>query len=61
MYRTKRICDNGLFKEGIRDIKKFASWNGFPGIVSNKLIDRFVKSSNTNNKDNNTNLTEEEK
>ena len=52
VYRTKRICDKELFKEGIRDIKKFASWNGFPRIVSNKLIDKFVKSSNTNNKDN---------
>ena len=61
MCRTKRICDKGLCKEGIRDIKKFASWNGFPRIVSNKLIDRFVKSSNTNNKNNNTKLTEKEK
>ena len=43
VYRTKRICDKGLSKEGIRDIKKFASWNGFPRIVSNKLIDRCVE------------------
>ena len=48
VYRTKRLCDREHLKQGILDIKKFASWNGFPRNVRNRLIDRFVKSSNNN-------------
>ena len=29
VYRTKRLCDHQHLKQGILDIKKFASWNGF--------------------------------
>ena len=39
------MCDRDHFKQGILDIKKFASWNGFPRSVRNRLVDRFVKSS----------------
>ena len=45
VYRTKCLCDRDHFKQGILDIKKFASWNGFPRNVRNRLVDRFVKSS----------------
>ena len=47
--RTKRICDKKLSKEGIRDIKKFSSWNGFPGNIRNRLVEKFVISSNATN------------
>ena len=49
VYRTKRICDEKLFKEGIRDIKQFASWNGFPRNIRNRLVEKFVNSSNATN------------
>ena len=45
VYRTKRLCDHHHFKQGILDIKKFASWNGFSRSIRNRLIDRFIKSS----------------
>ena len=45
VYRTKRLCDREHFKQGLLDIKKFASWNGFPRSVTNRLIERFTKSS----------------
>ena len=45
VYRTKRLCDHQHFKQGILDVKKFASWNGFPRSVRNRLIDKFIKSS----------------
>ena len=54
VYRTKRLCDREHLKEGIQNIKKFASWNGFPRSVSNRLISRFVNSSpnqNTNSEE----------
>ena len=44
VYRTKRLCDREHFKEGIREVKKFASWNGFPRNVRNRLINKFVNS-----------------
>ena len=44
VYRTKRLCDREHFKEGIREVKKFASWNGFPRSVRNRLINKFVNS-----------------
>ena len=44
VYRTKRLCDRENFKEGIREVKKFASWNGFPRNVRNRLINKFVNS-----------------
>ena len=45
MYRTKRLCDREYFKQGILEVKKFASWNGFPRNVRDRLINRFVNSS----------------
>ena len=45
VYRTKRLCDRNHFKQGILDIKKFASCNRFPRSVRNRFIDGFVKSS----------------
>ena len=45
VYRTKRLCDHQHLKQGILDIKKFASWNGFPRSVCNRLINRFINSS----------------
>ena len=55
VYRTKRICDKDLFKRGIREIKDFASWNGFPRKIRNTLINKFVKSTeNTKPNENNT-------
>ena len=44
VYRTKRLCDHKYLKQGIREVKKFASWNGFPRNVHNRLINRFVNS-----------------
>ena len=44
VYRTKRLCDREHLKQGIREVKKFASWNGFPRNVHNRLINRFVNS-----------------
>ena len=44
VYRTKRLCDREHIKEGIREVKKFASWNGFPRNVRNRLINKFVNS-----------------
>jgi hypothetical protein len=52
VYRTKRLCDREHFKQGILDIKKFASWNGFPRSVANRLIDRFIKSSDNERAEN---------
>ena len=46
IYRSKRICDPALFKEAVNDIKKFASWNGFPRKVRNQLVNKFVHSRN---------------
>ena len=45
MYRTKRLCDHEHLKKGILEIKKFASWNGFPRNVRNRLINKFLNSS----------------
>ena len=47
IYRTKKFCDRANFKEGIEDIKKFASWNRFPRNVRTKLIDKFIRASDT--------------
>ena len=44
VYRTKRLCDREHLKQGIREVKKFASWNGFPRNVHNRLVNRFVNS-----------------
>ena len=48
IYRAKRICDKRLFKEAIRDIKTFASWNGFPRNVRNGLVHKFIKAAKNN-------------
>ena len=47
VYRTKKLCDRSNFKEGIENVKRFASWNGFPRNVRTKLIDKFVKAADT--------------
>ena len=47
VYRTKRICDQAQFKHGIQQIKNFASWNRFPRKLRNRLIDKFINSSET--------------
>ena len=47
VYRTKKICDKRWFNKGIRDIKKFASWNGFPRHVRDKLVKELIKHSDS--------------
>ena len=44
VYSTKRLCNREYLKEGIQDIKKLASWNGFHRNISNRLITKFVNS-----------------
>ena len=47
VYRTKRLCDPRNFKDGIKDVNKFASWNGFPRYIRKKLISKFINESET--------------
>ena len=50
--RTKRICTVNLLPEEINEIKKFASWNGFPKSISTSIIKRALnKSINDNHTD----------
>ena len=45
VYRSKRICDKQHFRTALKDIKKFAAWNGFPSRIRNKLVNRFANES----------------
>ena len=47
VYRTKWLCDRRNFKDGINDVKKFASWNGYPRNIRKKLIDKFITQTET--------------
>ena len=38
--RDKRICSVNLLPEEINEIKKLASWNGFPKFISTSIIKR---------------------
>ena len=46
VYRAKHICDPKFIKDELTNIKLFASWNGFPSKVRDKLVNKFYKSSN---------------
>ena len=43
--RAKRICSINLLPEEINEIKKFASWNGFPKSISTSIIKRALSKS----------------
>ena len=50
--RAKRICSVNLLPEEINEVKKLASWNGFPKSISNSIIKRALnKSVNDNHTD----------
>ena len=50
--RAKRICSVNLLLEEINEVKKLASWNGFPKPISNSIIKRALnKSINDNHTD----------
>ena len=43
--RAKPICSVSLLPEEINEIKKFASWNGFPKSISTSIIKRALSKS----------------
>ena len=40
--RAKQICIGDLLPSEIQNIKKFASWNGYPKFIRNKLIKQIL-------------------
>ena len=61
IYRAHKICSNSvLLKTELQNIAQFASWNGYPRRLANKLIESFTPKSSpndsttitTNNEDN---------
>ena len=41
--RAKNLCDPSKLKHEIRNIKKFASWNGFPRWIANSVIKKALQ------------------
>ena len=41
--RAKRICSVNLMPEEINEIKKLASWNGFPKSILTSVIEGTIK------------------
>ena len=49
VYRAHKICSNSvLLKTELQNIAQFASWNGYPRRLANKLIESFTLKSSPN-------------
>jgi hypothetical protein len=49
VYRAHKICSNSvLLKNELQNIAHFASWNGYPRRLANKLIESFTPKSSPN-------------
>ena len=46
--RAKRIFSPPMLPDEILTIKKFGSWNGFPKVVLNKIVDNILQNNSTN-------------
>ena len=47
--RAKRLCSSNKLKDEIKNIKRFASYNGFPRWVANKLVKQSLQPSTRSN------------